>query len=272
MVETVLARNHFDAAANSYDTAFTATHMGRQLRAMVWKRITPYLRPGMGVLDLGCGTGEDAIWLAQQGCYVLAADGSPVMLRIVAEKAARLGVSDRIETLTLDLNNPPERLRLASRFELVLSNFGALNCIADLDALGRDLARWTTPGGHVALNVMGRFCVWEFIWFLAQLRPKSLRRLRGRATASIGGERIAVYYWGIRQLKQMLRPALILKEIAGIGIALPPTYMFSHLERYPRLVAWLTRLETRLSASPVFAGLSDHTLMIFRRCWTADIP
>ena len=79
----------FDEAAATYDSDFAGTTAGVWLRESVWSRLTPFIKPGMHVLDLGCGTGEDALWLARNACRVTAADGSPAMLERVAAKAAR---------------------------------------------------------------------------------------------------------------------------------------------------------------------------------------
>ena len=53
------------------------------------------LAPGTA-LDLGCGEGADAIWLAEQGWQVTGADISQAALDRAAEHAATAGVADRI--------------------------------------------------------------------------------------------------------------------------------------------------------------------------------
>ncbi|PNE37705.1 class I SAM-dependent methyltransferase [Streptomyces noursei] len=54
-------------------------------------------------LDLGCGEGADAIWLATQGWRVTAVDVSGVALGRAAEQAAAAGVADRIDWQRRDL-------------------------------------------------------------------------------------------------------------------------------------------------------------------------
>src|SRR3712207_2787200 len=60
------------------------------------------LRPGTA-LDLGCGEGGDAIWLARQGWRVTAIDISTTALDRAAADAATAGVADRIDFRQHDL-------------------------------------------------------------------------------------------------------------------------------------------------------------------------
>ncbi|MFE7318343.1 class I SAM-dependent methyltransferase [Streptomyces sp. NPDC057555] len=54
-------------------------------------------------LDLGCGEGADAIWLAGQGWRVTAVDVSGVALGRAAQHAAAAGVADRVDWQRRDL-------------------------------------------------------------------------------------------------------------------------------------------------------------------------
>ena len=46
------------------------------LRGRVWQTLERTFTPGQHILELACGTGEDALWLAQRGIQVTATDGS----------------------------------------------------------------------------------------------------------------------------------------------------------------------------------------------------
>ncbi|MCI1792023.1 MAG: class I SAM-dependent methyltransferase [Bifidobacterium tibiigranuli] len=61
-----------------------------------------HLNPGTA-LDLGCGEGSDAIWLAQQGWHVLAVDAAETALDRAREHAAALGLDHSIQFAQCDL-------------------------------------------------------------------------------------------------------------------------------------------------------------------------
>jgi SAM-dependent methyltransferase len=258
----------FDEAAATYDSEFSGTAIGMRLRESVWSRVAPFVRPGLHTLDLGCGTGEDSLWLARNGCRVTAADGSPAMLEQVGAKAARFGLAHRIRTTPLDLNAPHSAPPHGHPFDLVISNFGAINCVDDLGSLGRALADWMKPGGVLALVFMGRFCAWESVYYLARLDRRATRRWRGRAEASIGRKTLSIRYWSNRELQQALAPSFRPLASHGIGTFLPPSYLFHWLDRRPGLLRALSLCERGAGQLWPFSRMGDHTLVILRRLET----
>ena len=51
----------FDGVASTYDAAFSDRRLGRYLRGLVREWAGPCFATGSRVLELGCGTGEDAV-------------------------------------------------------------------------------------------------------------------------------------------------------------------------------------------------------------------
>ncbi|HYQ74210.1 class I SAM-dependent methyltransferase [Cellulomonas sp.] len=65
------------------------------------------LGPGTRVLELGCGPGRNAVWLAQQGCTVDALDLSATAVAWGAERAAEAGVDVRFARADIFAWRPP---------------------------------------------------------------------------------------------------------------------------------------------------------------------
>ncbi|NLU72943.1 class I SAM-dependent methyltransferase [Streptomyces sp. HNM0575] len=110
-------------------------------------RETEGLRPGRA-LDLGCGEGADAVWLAGQGWRVTAADISCVALDRAAEHAVEAGVVDRIDWQRHDLGvSFPE-----GAFDLVSAQF--LHSYGDLprEEILRRAADAVAPGGTLLIE------------------------------------------------------------------------------------------------------------------------
>ncbi|MBG0833241.1 methyltransferase domain-containing protein [Planomonospora sp. ID67723] len=100
------------------------------------------LEPG-SALDLGCGEGGDAIWLARQGWRVTAVDISRVALDRATRHAAEAGVADRIDWQRHDLGASfPE-----GSFDLVSACF--LHSPGDMprEKILRAAAAAVAPGG-----------------------------------------------------------------------------------------------------------------------------
>ncbi len=97
------------------------------------------LEPGTA-LDVGCGEGADALWLAQRGWKVTANDISTVALERTARAAADAGV--RVEVLAADLTAEP----VPGTYDLVTVHYPALRHTPDDDAIGALLAA-VAPGG-----------------------------------------------------------------------------------------------------------------------------
>jgi ubiquinone/menaquinone biosynthesis C-methylase UbiE len=69
----------FDSLAPTYDQDFTASRVARYLRGRVHARLSRHFHAGDHVLELGCGTGEDALYLASQGIHVTATDARQML-------------------------------------------------------------------------------------------------------------------------------------------------------------------------------------------------
>ena len=168
----------FDELASEYDRSFTRSACGMTLRAMVWERLPRVFGTRHRILEIGCGTGEDAVHLARAGHRVVAIDASEEMIRIARLKAISAGCADRIEFHAMPIE-ALHTLPREQRFDGVFSNFGAINCVADVGRLAHSLASRLQRGAPLMFVVMGRHVPWEWAWYLAHGdRQRAFRRLR----------------------------------------------------------------------------------------------
>jgi SAM-dependent methyltransferase len=260
----------FDAAAANYDAGFTRTRLGRWLREAVRARLARSFRPGERVLELGCGTGEDAVWLAGRGVRVVATDASPAMLSVARRKADRTGTADRLRFAPLDLGSAgawAERDDLAGEYDGAFSNFGALNCLPDRSHLASALAGLVRPEGQVVLVLMGPLCPWEIAWHLAHGRAgTAFRRFRSGIRAHVGGGKtVRVWYPSPRRIRREFRPHFRHLETVGIGALLPPSYLGHLADRSPGVFERLSALDGRIGNRFPWTWLNDHYLVRMER-------
>jgi SAM-dependent methyltransferase len=256
--------NGFDDLAASYDRAFSRTSIGALMRRAVWRRLDVHFQAGHRVLDLNCGTGEDAVFLGRRGVQVLATDASPEMVRVATTKVADAQLSGmvRVERLAIEQLSSTGPL-LASPFDGALSNFGGINCIADLEGAAAALAGCVRPGGVALLCVMGPLVPWEWIWFLLQGQPRRAFRRLQRDGAEWRGMRIQ--YPSIGRLRRAFAPYFRVLRVSGLGAVLPPPYTGRLWSRWPVLLEILDRVERTIEAVPPVPWLADHYVIELRR-------
>ncbi|MBK9091631.1 MAG: class I SAM-dependent methyltransferase [Anaerolineae bacterium] len=283
----MLSAAAFDDSAATYDDAFTESTIGRLLRAAVWRRLDAQFRAGDRVLELNCGTGADAIHLAQRGVHVLATDISEAMLAVTRRKVAQAGMEELVQVAKLDIadlaawgsslrsetrdqrsqdnDSSPSRDPISglrspfSSFDGVLSNFGGLNCVADLAGVAQALAGLLKPGGRAILCIMGPLAPWEWAWYLRQGQAgKAFRRLRRDGVPWRG---LTIRYPSIAALRRAFAPMFTVQRVSAIGALLPPSYVEPWAARHPALLARLNRIERRLETAWPLPWLADHYLI-----------
>lgn len=143
-------RTMFDRMARRYDAFTLLTGFGQAQR---WRRETlKPVRPGMRVLDLGCGTGDLAIAAAEAvgpDGEVVGLDFSPRMLDVAQRKFQRLRGKQsgrfrpflgRAEDLPID----------GQRFDLIVSGFVLRNLYARIGRILQGVHASLKPGGLIS--------------------------------------------------------------------------------------------------------------------------
>jgi SAM-dependent methyltransferase len=245
----VLSAVGFDRLAPAYQNLWTGTQAGRLQRDAVWHHLARLFPAGSRVLDLGCGTGDDALMLAARGVRVTGIDASSEMVRI----ARSCGVDARL--------CPIERVgEIGGPYDGVLSNFGALNCVEHLADLRGPLSGIMPSGGWLAVCLMSRLCLWETIWYGLHGRfGEATRRWNGEAASTVTSR---VFYPTLRAVCRAFEPDFKLAASHGIGVAVPPSYVTGLSDR---TFGFLGSIDKHIASLPGVRSLGDHRLLIFRK-------
>ncbi|MCB0429727.1 MAG: class I SAM-dependent methyltransferase [Flavobacteriales bacterium] len=257
----------FDGVADAYDTDFTQTRIGRYQRAMVWDALDRHF-PGtlpLHILELNCGTGTDAMFLASRGHHVIATDRSKPMLdvaRTKSEKAAIHGIRFR----QLDMCNTDDVLPPS---DAVFSDFGGWNCLspADLVSLSARLYEALPAGGLVVAVIMPPVCLWEMFYFAVRLRWLSMGRRwkKGPVRARVGDGHVDTWYYTPARIGKLLSRHFSIIETQPVGFFVPPSFMEPYFNENPDALSSLARRDRNLIHRSFLSYLSDHYLIALRR-------
>src|ERR1700753_2672897 len=210
------AQAYWDTAAETYVQDFSGTSIGQVRRQAGWRRLDTIFSPGQKLLELNCGTGIDAVHLAERGIQLVACDISSRMIELAGQLAASTNTRELIDFRVLP-NEEIGSLTGENVFDGAFSNFCGLNCVEDLPAVVRELTRLVRAGTPVRLCMIGRFVPWEIAWFMAHGEPgKALRRLRRNSFRASDPGSVGIQRPSVREITRVMSPAFKLQRWSGV--------------------------------------------------------
>lgn len=253
----------FDKAAVDYDADFTHSEIGKYQRSRVWKYLLRSVngRGQLSILELNCGTGEDAKRLASYGHIVTATDISYQMLDVARAK----NYNNSVRLLRVDLNQLGEH-NFSNEFDVVFSNFGGLNCIDHhtMKKLGRQIIEMLKPQGQFISVIMPQFCLIESIYFLLKhQKSAAFRRAKEYAIANVSGQSVKTWYFSPKRMSSLMPPSFTLLSVKPIGLFLPPSYLAQFFTHWPTVLTILNKLELWFGHFRWQAAISDHYFIQF---------
>jgi SAM-dependent methyltransferase len=248
----------YDAIAADYDAQVAGDAWMRRVLHAHYLRV---FKPGDRVLDVGCGTGIDAVFLARHGVQVVAIDFSAEMIAQLRAKAAAAHVGDRIEPRVLPIEDLAALQGQA--FDGLVSAFAALNTLPDLSRFASDAAQLVRPGGRLVLHALNRFSLWEWLGSLARRDVPAAGQV-GRVSSrefTIGGRAVRhTLYFPAEADRRFFSRHFALRRRYSLG-ALRPPHTVRRLP--PRLVSALEWLDVRTGSWPLLQNCG--------RFWVLDL-
>lgn len=251
----------FDSVASEYDGPLGNNALIQRMRERVIARIVAAFPPGSRLLDLGCGTGIDAVDLATRGYDIVAVDSSRAMIDRTCSRIRDNHLGHRARAVQLGIHELD--LLREERFDGLYSNLGPLNCVPDLHAASREMARLLKPSGKIIASVIGKYCPWEFVFYFLRL---DFKRARSRLTNStvpvpLRGETIWTRYYSPGEFYEIFADEFQLVALRSLSLFLPPPYLVHAYERHSQLFRPLVFLDDRLSAAPLLRNFGDHFMI-----------
>lgn len=256
----------FDVIAPAFDQRFGQWLSVAAQRRAVRAALLREFPAGGHILELGGGTGEDAMFLAERGFGIFLTDPSPTMVSLAKAKLAPFSAQAEVAAGE-DLEDFAAR-HLSSGgalFDGAFSNFAPLNCVVDLEPVARGLARLLKPGAAAMLVLFGTLCPGEMVTETLRGRPHlALRRhKRGEIPARLAKRDFHVVYHRRTALLRAFAPWFVLEKRLGIGVTVPPSAAEPWISHHPRLLGLMERTDHIVSRP--MAILGDHVLYQFRR-------
>lgn len=199
-------------------------HFSQRLSLNPWLQV----RPGIRVLDVGCGVGRWSRLLAARGALVTGVDLSPTMIAQSKRRAAEAGLSGRCRFLVQDCT----ALDVAGPFDLVLGVTvlqHILDPLAVRAAIGRMAALVARTGRMVLLEAAPTCAVARCDTTVFRARPRH------------------------EYLQLFASCGLRVHEITGVDPAPFKTWLLPHLRRMPRPMALATLTAITALSAPVDA-------------------
>jgi SAM-dependent methyltransferase len=252
----------FDGVAADYDGPIGNNALIQRMRATLWRTVIEGVPRGARLLDVGSGTGIDAVYFASRGYAVVATDWSPQMVARIQARAKDAGLQARVRAEAIGMQDL-ERLD-GETFDAIYSDLGPLNCALDLRAVARSCSALLKGKGLLVASVIGRNCPWESIYYRLRgdFARARLRKARVSVPVNLNQQTVWTQYYTPREFYDAFADDFELMRYRGLGIFLPPPYLIRMYERARFLFEPLGWLDDHLGALPFFRDAGDHFLMV----------
>jgi ubiquinone/menaquinone biosynthesis C-methylase UbiE len=256
----------FSAQAKRFDNLYSRNKIVEYKRERVRAHLKKLVQPGNFILELNSGTGEDAIWMANQNCKVHATDIASGMLEIIQQKIKSEGFENLI-THEICSFTALDHLQQNGPFDLIFSNFAGLNCTGDLNKVLRSFSGLLKSKGIVTLVMLPQFCLWEFLLIFKGKFKTAGRRFfskKGR-NARVEGHHFKCWYYNPSYIIKHLKKDFKLLSIEGLCTFVPPSYIEYFAEKHPRAYEFLKAKENKWKEKWPWNHVGDYYIISLQK-------
>ena len=256
----------FSQQAKHFDSLYSGNTIIQYKRERVRSHLKKLIQSGNSILELNSGTGEDAIWLAQQNCKVHATDISQGMLEIIQKKVENEAL-DKLITQEICSFTALENLQQKGPFDLIFSNFAGLNCTGDLNKVLTSFSGLLKSKGIVTLVLLPKFCLWEFLLIFKGKFKTATRRFfsKNGRRAKVEGHHFKCWYYNPSYIIKHLKNDFDLLSVEGLCTFVPPSYIENFAEKYPQAYQYLKTKEEKKRKSWPWKNIGDYYIISMKK-------
>lgn len=261
-----LAAAAFTLQSKNFDELYSGNKIIQYKRQRVREHLKKYILPGHFILELNSGTGQDAVWLAQQGCKVHATDIAGGMLELIQQKIKNEGLDNCISYEWCSFT-ALENLKQKGPYDVIFSNFAGLNCTNELNKALASFSSLLKPGGIITLVLLPKFCLWEFLLVFKGKFKTATRRFFSRKgrKARVEGTYFKCWYYNASYIKHFLKDAFNLLSVEGLSAIVPPSYIENFAEKYPKVYNILKAKEDKWKSKWPWKYIGDYYIISFQK-------
>jgi SAM-dependent methyltransferase len=258
----------FDSASEEYDFTISHNYINTWIRKRSIRELLNHAKPGDTLLEIGCGTGAEAIEISGYVSKIIATDISDKMIEILSKKIEARGLSKRIVPLHVraaDISKAVENAA-AGKVHLAYSFNGALNSEPELGRFVNGLSSVLVPGGYFICSIRNSFCLSEAMSHAAVLQFERMApRKKQPVMVSVGGMDIPAFYYPPASFLRFFSTEFELKRLYGLPVFLPPAYLSDYYIKFRTVASMLEKFEWALGGHFPFNRVGDQSLFVFQK-------
>jgi len=253
----------FNNYAKNYDDHFTFSLIGKAQREIVQNYLRSITDKERSILEINCGTGEDAVLLSREFKKVTCTDISEEMIKVCREKTKELKNCRSLVSSIQELDK-----NISEKYDIVFSDFGGINCLnkSDLKIFAVNTENLISNEGELIFVIMGRKCLWERMYFLWKSdRYKAYRRSdKQPILTNVGEAEFSTYYYSPEEIRNIFSNFNIINKKA-VGFFIPPSYLNPFFEKHRTFFSILRTLDKAVRGISYLSDYSDHYLIHLKR-------
>lgn len=256
----------FDSASEEYDYTINRNYINSWIRKRSLDELFELVRPEDVLLEIGCGTGAEAVQISKRAARIIATDISEKMLELLRTKVHAKKLERKITGVRVRASNissvrssiPDGRVRIAYSFN------GALNCEPDISQFPEQLSSLLEEQGYFVCSIRNTLCLSEIVSHSIVFQFDNPRK-KQPTMVSVGGMDVPSYYYPPHRFSQFFQPYFHVRKIIGLPAILPPAYLNEYYLKTGIFRRVLEKLELSLADYFPLNIFGDQTLFVFQK-------